>query len=511
MRRSGWIFGPAAFFLFINFAVSSVKPLFFTRLIYFLFLVFLFLILRRFNLDNILPPIVGGVSLILFLYGIFQKFFLFPFYLNHINPGDNFYSQALITRIRSGRIFSLFALPTLYAIICAILIIFIFHYLLKADNKKNKIFWGILLLLGLFNLVLTQSFGGIIYISIGALFYLLLSQVLKFNYLAPAVMVLALFLFITVALRFSEAKELEPVKFRVSNWTQATRVINSSPFWGVGLGNYESKISYYTKSEEAKSIYAHNFFLQFTAETGIIIPCIILLFLLFSRKKWMLADPQVIKEKNVYISVFLILLVYNAIDIGFYFFPAGIAASLALSQIYPHNNNKNQKTKKMSIKLKQAPDLVIMIIFVLLSTLLVLETIADSYQKKADFLLSQEQYTDAVSNYNKSLKINPFNYKSMVGCGYAYFSTGSDLKANMVLDRALKLYPDSAFGNYLKSKLEFKTNRFYRSFYHATAAYRKNKMNNQYRQWYQYIKNNLETELKKQGAAPGAAHRAQGV
>lgn len=225
----------------------------------------------------------------------------------------------------------------------------------------------------------------------------------------------------------------------------------------------------------------------------------------------MLADPQVIKEKNVYISVFLILLVYNAIDIGFYFFPAGIAASLALSQIYPHNNNKNQKTKKMSIKLKQAPDLVIMIIFVLLSTLLVLETIADSYQKKADFLLSQEQYTDAVSNYNKSLKINPFNYKSMVGCGYAYFSTGSDLKANMVLDRALKLYPDSAFGNYLKSKLEFKTNRFYRSFYHATAAYRKNKMNNQYRQWYQYIKNNLETELKKQGAAPGAAHRAQGV
>lgn len=495
MRRSGWIFGPAAFFLFVNFAVSSVKPLFFTRLIYFLFLVFLFLILRRFTIDNILPPIVGGVSLILFLYGIFQKFLLFPFYLKHINPGDDFYSQALITRIQGGRISSLFALPTLYAIICAILIIFIFHYLLKADNKKNKISWGILLLLGLFNLVLTQSFGGIIYISIGVLIYLLLSQVLKFNYLAPAVMVLALFLFITVALRFSEAKELEPVKLRVSNWTQATRVIKSSPFWGVGLGNYESKISYYTKSREAKSIYAHNFFLQFTAETGIIIPCIILLFLLLSRKKWMPADPQAVKKKNVYISVFLILLVYNAIDIGCYFFPAGIAASLALSQIYPHNHNK--KTKKTSIKLKQTPDLVIIISFVLLSTFLVLETIADSFQKKADFLLSQEQYTDAVSNYNTSLHINPFNYKSMVGCGYAYFSTGSDLKANIYLDRALKLYPDSGFGNYLKSKLEFKTNRFYRSFFHATAAYRKNKMNNQYRKWYRYIKQNLETELKK--------------
>jgi tetratricopeptide (TPR) repeat protein len=510
MRRSGWIFGPAAFFLFINVAVSSVKPLFFSRLIYFLFLVFLFLILRRFNPDNILPPIVGGVSLILFLYGIFQKFFLFPFYLTHINAGDNFYSQALVTRIRGGRIFSLFALPTLYAVICAILILFIFHYLLKADNKK-KISWGILLLLGLFNLVLTQSFGGIIYISIGVLLYLLLSQALKFKFLAPAVMLLALFFFVITALRFSEARELEPIKFRVSNWTQAARVINSSPFWGVGLGNYESKISYYTKSEEAKSIYAHNFFLQFTAETGIIIPCIILLFLIFSRKKWLPTDPNLFKEKNIYISAFFLLLVYNTIDIGIYFFPAGIAASIALSRIYPHKNNKNRKTKKRSIKRIQTPNLVIMIIFVLLSILLVLETIADSYRKKADFQFSQEQYSDAVSNYNKSLKINPFNYKSMIGCGYAYFSTGSDLNADTYLERALKLYPDSAFGNYLKSKLEFKANRFYRSFYHAAAAYRKNKMNNRYRRWYRYIKHNLESELKKQGTAPGLTRRRQGL
>lgn len=510
MRRSGWYFLPAAFYLFINFAVSSVKPLFFSRLLYFLFLIFLFLIVRQFNLDKlkILPPIVGGVSLILFLHGIFQKFFLFPFYLDHVSvsPGDNFYSRAFISRIRGGRIFSIFTLPTLYAIICVLLIIFIFHYLLKTKNNKIKIYWGVLLLLGIVNLLLTQSFGGIIYISAGIFIYLLLAQILKFKYLAPAMMLLALFLSITIGLRFSEAREFEPIKLRITNWTQAVRIIGANPFWGAGLGNYESNISYYTRADEAKSIYAHNFFLQFIAETGILIPCILLLFLFLSGKKLLalpaLPAPGVFKEKNIYITAFLILLVYNAIDIGFYFFPAGIAAAVTLSQVYLHPRTRtgNYNRKPVKIRLKTAPNMVIAIVFISLSTLLLLETAADSYQKKAYFLFSQKQYSDAETNYKKSLKINPFNYRSLTGCAYTYFLIGSDSRAETYLDRALAIYPNSAFGNYLKSKLEFKTNHFYRAFYHAAAAYRNNKINNQYRQWYEYLKHNLETEPKRQDA-----------
>jgi len=510
MRKSGWYFLPAAFFLYVNFAVSSVKPLFFSRLIYFLFLTFLFLILRRFNLDRIkiLPPIVGGISLILFLYGIFQKFFLFPLYLNNVSLENNLYSQARISRIQSGRIFSIFALPTLYAIICALLIIFIFHYLLKTKNNKSKIFWGVLLLLGIFNLLLTQSFGGIIYISAGIFIYLLAAQILKFKYLAPAVMGLALFLFITIGLRFAEAREFEPIKLRFTNWTQAARIIGSSPFWGVGLGNYESKISYYTKADEAESIYAHNFFLQFIAETGMIIPCILLLLLLISGKKYLvLPDRQMYKEKNVYISTFLILLVYNAMDIGFYFFPAGIAAATALSQVYLHprtrTDNQNQKPIKMKITWKLIPDGMIVIVFVMLSTVLVIETAADCYQKEADSLFSQKQFNEAETSYKKSLKINPFNYRSLVGCARIYILTGSVLKAETLLDQALALHPDHPLGNRLKSELEFKSNHFYRSFYHAAAAYQMYKINNEYRQWYEYLKHTLEGKLKGQDPEPG--------
>lgn len=483
MKKSGWLLLPAAFFLLINFSVSSVKVLFFSRLIYFLFFVVLFFILRRFSLDKILPPIVGGVSLIIFIYGIIQKFVLFPYYLKHIIPKDNFYSQALVTRIETGRIFSLFTLPTLYAIVCTVLILFIFHYLLIPGNKKRKIFWAFLLLIGVFNLLLTQSFGGALYFSLGIILYLLFSGILKFKYLAPILMVLSLFFFITIALRFSEAKELGPIKLRFSNWKQAARIIVSAPFCGVGLGNYDAKISYYTMPSEAKSMYAHNFFLQFPAEIGIIFCFFLLLFLFVLRKK---LKPDRWKEKIVYIAVFLVLVFYNVIDIGFYFFSASIAAAVVLSQIYRKVGDKEPL-------LKDCKFVMTMIGFAILSLLMIGENMSQNQRKTADFLYAQEDYENARYHYGKSIKINPFNYNSMMKYARISLHLNNPREAENYLDRALKLYPDLALANYLKSQIEFKKNRLFKSYCHAAAAFYKYKLNGQYKKWFEFIKRNLES------------------
>jgi len=497
MKKSGWLLLPVAFFLLVNFAVSPVKILFFSRLIYFSFLSLLFLILRRFSLERVLPPIIGGISFILFLYGIIQKFVLFPYYLTGVTPGDNFYSQALVTRIKSGRIFSLFALPTLYAIICTVLIIFIFHYFLTSTNKKIKAFWALLLAAGLFNLLLTQSFGGVLYFSVGILLYLLLSGILKFRYLAPIFMALSLFLFIIIALRFAEAKELEPIKLRWSNWAQASRIIKSAPFWGVGLGNYEAKISYYTLSSEAKSMYAHNFFLQFPAETGFIIPCVLLLFILVRRKK---LNPGDYKDKIVYISVFLVVLFYNIIDIGFYFFSAGISAAIALSQVYPQRERQPQPGSaaqpviKNREKIKPWKDIklkMMMTGFALLCLLMVVESISQNHRKTADFLYAQKDYENARQYYRKSFKINPFNYNSLAKYGEIRFRLNNPREAEKYLDKALKFYPDLSLANYLKSRIRFESKNLFASYYYAAAAYYKNKLNTQYKQWFQLMKQNL--------------------
>jgi tetratricopeptide (TPR) repeat protein len=501
MKKSGWLLLPTAFFLLVNFAVSPVKILFFSRLVYFLFLFLLFLILRRFSLDKILPPIVAGISFILFTYGIIQKFVLFPYYLTRVFPGDNFYSQALVTRIKSGRIFSLFALPTLYTIIGTILIIFIFHYFLTSTGKKIKVFWALLLAAGLFNLLLTQSFGGVLYFAVGILLYLLLSGILKLRYLLPILMTLSLFLFIITALRFSEARELEPLKLRWSNWAQAGRIIESSPFWGVGLGNYEAVISYYSLPSEAKSLYAHNFFLQFPAEIGLIIPCFLLLFISVRGKK---LKPAHYKEKIVYISVFLVVLFYNTIDIGFYFFSAGITAAVTLSQVYPLKRHQPlphiaaEPVIKKDEKITPGKDIrliMMMMGFALLCLLMLAESISQNHRQTADFLYSQKDYENARQYYRKSFNINPFNYNALVKYAELCLRFNHPGEAEKYLDKALKLYPDLSLAHYLQSQICFKRKKLFEAYYNSAAAYYKNRLNTQYKQWFEFLRQNLDKLL----------------
>ncbi|HLP45730.1 MAG TPA: O-antigen ligase family protein [Candidatus Kapabacteria bacterium] len=493
MKKSGWLLTPVAFFLVVNFSISPVKVLFLSKLIYFLFLVTLFITLRKFNINQILKTTIGGVSFIVFSYGIIQKFILFPLYLKNfvnVNPNENVYLAALIERIKSGRIFSLFRLPTLYAIICAIFILFIFHYFLKSQStgsawNKVRITWAFLLVLGLVNLALTQSFGGIIYLSAGTLAYLLLSRILKFKYLAPILMIFCLFFSLIIALRYPEAKKLEPAALRLSNWHQAARVIDSAPFWGVGLGNYEAVVSYFTRAEEAKSIYAHNFFLQFIAETGVIISFFLVLLLLSLRKKLKPLHPRE-GEKALYIPVFFILLTYNLIDIGFYFFPVALAGTVILSQIYPAYEYKTAFTgHKYGI---------VAVGFFFL-TIMAIEAFSDNYRVEADILHLQRQYSEAEVNYQGSLRYNPYNFRALIGYASVKLHEQALTETKEYLDRALSLYPDSAAAHHLKSKLELVKGHLWQAFFHAFHAYRKNGLNAEYRNWYLFLEGNLKKHL----------------
>jgi O-antigen ligase len=493
IKKSGWTVVPIAFFLYLNFSVSSAKVLFFNRLSYFLLLVSLFLLLRRFHIDKILRTLIGWIGSILFIYGILQKFVLFPLYLKQIAMENNFYSQAVILRIKSGRIFSLFALPTLYAIVCAVLVIFIFHYMITTDNKRKRIMWGVLLFAGLANLVLTQSFAGILYLSIGGIAYLLLSGILKPKFLIPVLTILMLFLSITIALRFSEFKKFEPFKLRLSNWTQAVRMIESAPIWGIGLGNYENKVAHYTLGSEAKSIYAHNFFLQFAAESGIIILILIHILLFMIRDKII---PDDYKQKAVYITAASVLLIYNLIDIGFYFFSAGIISVVILSRIYPDPlvDQRVQLSKEKGL-------MTIMGVCLLLSLILGLQTISNNQRKAGDFLKSQNNISESIAEYRSSITWNPFNYRGLRGFSDNTFPEGSKetLLAEQFLNRALALNPDSAYSHYLKSQSAMKQKHFIIAYYHAAAAYQKNKLVNQYKQWFHSLKKNLEDMFKPQG------------
>ncbi len=475
MTKSGWMLVPAAFFLLLNFSISPVKYLFFRGALQFILLITLFFFLRRFDLNRIIRLSVGGISPIIFLYGIIQRYLLFPIYLENMVVGNDFYSQALKIRLQTGRIFSLFTLPTLYAIICAVLLLFIIHFIIHSG--KYRLYWIVLSVLGIFNLALTQSFGGMLCLGLGLILYFLLTGILKLKYIAPVVMSLALVFFLLVGLRFSEARKLDPVKLRLSHWSQAFRMIEASPFWGIGLGNYEARVSEFTQSNEAHSIYAHNFFLQLSAETGLFFPFILLLALYCWRKKLF---RQFQREKAVYISILSALLLYSFIDIGFYFLPASILLVVSLSQLY----RRHQGSPKL------AP--IVMIPLILVMGLFL---VSDSHQREGDLLASQKKPADAAASYKRSFTVNPFNYKSLTGYGQLRLAEGKLEDAQYYLQKAHDIFPQSPLVNYLLSKINYAGQHYLSSYYQASVAYRRSKTNEEYKRWYEFIATNLQAEL----------------
>lgn len=477
MKKSGWMLVPAAFFLLLNFSISPVKYLFARMAIQFVLFIALFLFLRHFDLNRIIRLSIAGISPIIFLYGIIQRYLLFPVYLENLVVGNDFYSQALKIRLETGRIFSIFTLPTLYAIVCAVFILFIIHFLI--NSTTSRIYWIFLLILGVFNLALTQSFGGMLCLALGLIIYFLLAGILKFKYIAPVIMALSLIFFLIIGLRFSEAQKLDPVRLRLSHYSQALRMIGDSPFWGIGLGNYESRVSEFTKANEAHSIYAHNFFLQLTAETGVFFILLLLVTLYCWRKKLL---KGLRGENALHVSILLALILYNLIDIGFYFLPASLLFIISLSQTY----------RKFQGDYKPA-----LILAIPLALVLALLSVSDSYQREGDIFQSQKKFADAAHQYQKSFTLNPFNHKSLTGYAQIQLQKGNITAASIHLKRAHWIFPQSPLINYLLSKINYSTRHYLRAYYQSSVAHRRSQTNEEYKRWYEFLTTNLQTELSK--------------
>ena len=456
-----------------NFAVSDVKYLFFLRLVYFLFLFCLAFFLSRFRLHEILAPLSGGIALIVFVYGIIQKFYLFPWILGQKGWDQSFYSQGLRARVASGRIFAIFPLPTLYAMICGLLLIFIIHYFFKARGWR-RVYWFSLLLLGGCNLFLTQSFGGIIFFAVGVLFYLFVSGVFKIKYFAPLLMVLALFFFLVIALRFSEARKLQPLKLRFANWLQAGRVIAEAPLLGVGLGNYETAVPAYVHRGEPASIYAHNFFLQMAAEIGI--PWLLFIFVLVMP--WIKKNFKrfLQREHALFTALCILIFFFNLFDVGNYFFAAGLFFAIAFSQVFAFDVQPRRSYLWPTV---------------ILAVVLLVNEISVDRQKTADLMFSRREYIQAQRYYLQALRINPFSYRALLGRA-AIFQKANDLAgAERIYRKILAIYPGQAYANYMFSQAAYRRGAYLTALVHAQQAVSGNRKNAEYQRWHEFIKTNF--------------------
>lgn len=437
--------------------------------------------MSRFRLQAVLAPLSGGIALIVFVYGFIQKFFLFPWILNQPGWDLSPFALALRKQVASGRIFAIFPLPTLYAMVCGLLLICISHYFFRARGWRRG-YWGSLLLLGGANLFFTQSFGGIIFFTVGVLFYLFVSGIFKLKYLAPLLMALALIFSLVVAMRFSEARQLKPVKLRFDNWLQAGRIIGHAPLLGVGLGNYETNVPAHVHPGEPASIYAHNFFLQMTAEIGV--PWLLLLLLI--AVPWLKDNGRKLLQRDnaLFTALAVLILLFNLFDVGIYFFAAGIGLAVACSQLF------EPKGRRRGLYLWPAA---------VLAAVLLVNEIGVDRQKTADLWLVRGEFGRAESGYRQALRINPYSYRAWLGLAAVARKKGDSAAAERIYEKILDIYPGQAYANYMFSQAAFRRNEYLTALLYAGRATAANKKSLEYQRWHEFIKTHLADRIPLSG------------
>jgi O-antigen ligase len=149
-------------------------------------------------------------------------------------------------------------------------------YFAWEEKREWRAMAGAATALMFFAILFSFSRGAYLGAIAGGLFFLVVllfrsKNLGKFAVAASAAVILATIIFPgTVQNRLMSAFNLKEGSNaeRVKNWEQAAGAIRDFPLSGIGLGNYASYVD--PSSGERSSIYAHDVFLDVSAETGIL-------------------------------------------------------------------------------------------------------------------------------------------------------------------------------------------------------------------------------------------------
>jgi len=195
---------------------------------------------------------IFACGILISILALYQYFIGFAHLRNLINS-QHITSPFVLDYLRQKRVFFPFVTPGILAGYLTMIAPLVLLY-------KKRIWLAIPLFAAI---LLTASLGAFIGLSLAALVYVLLKNDFKKSRI---IFLLGLILLIPLVflMRYTSGKEhLSPmfsVFMRLNYWHDTIQVIKLHPFIGIGLGNFNL----------AYSRYAHNSFLQFWAEAGLI-------------------------------------------------------------------------------------------------------------------------------------------------------------------------------------------------------------------------------------------------
>lgn len=353
--RPGWF---ALLMFFFASALWSVNPsLSAYQALQFSYYAMGFLLCRKLSLSSQTlrwsARLIVIVSLLIALDGLHQYFFRYNEYVRYLQEYDPFDSQEIeqvartwITSL-SGRVFTqFFALPSQFA--GYLLMIFPLNAVLLFHEKRRwlKVFWSLVFMLNTVIFFLTKSFGAwLVFLCLlfaAAFLWLWRKGILTrgwFLKVSSGFLIAAVgVLFLIGRFRGQHLWNLQgnnPLWHRFLNWKTAFAIWSEHPFIGTGLGTFGTMYPQYMQPGANQAQYAHNTYLQFGAELGLL-GLVLILWLVgswgvevFKGVQTTLKTGDQENHPRLLYGVAgsfagLGFLLHNLIDFNFYVFPLGL-------------------------------------------------------------------------------------------------------------------------------------------------------------------------------------------
>ncbi|MCM8804594.1 MAG: O-antigen ligase family protein [Candidatus Omnitrophica bacterium] len=422
------------------------------------------------------------ITFFITIYGIYQRFWGLEetrkWLMENLNNIDfKNISPTFIDRIQSNRIFSTFIYPNIYASFLISIMPFLFFIFLKENNNLLGIFSISIFFLSFFNLILTESMGGLlIFLFVFHLIFLqIIMDEIKFKKILPFFILIEIFI-VFFGYHFKILPHIHSLMDRILYWKASIKIILLNPFFGIGPENFKYYFLKFKLPEGLEAKHAHNLFFEIFVENGIFGLFLFSFFLMYIIN----SSFKEKKDRYLYLGIFylfLSFLLHNLIDFDFYdpsvavlFFIFGglvnnkrllsirltkmllcfiiiicIGCGVKLIKFENSERYRRYSEKEKNINLK---------IYLLENGEIWDNKNFEIYVEKGDLFLNMWQLEnddrylkESIYNYNKSVSLNPYLTKVYKRLAYLYESIKNYKMAEKMYLKLLEIYPNKKLYN----------------------------------------------------------------
>ncbi len=242
--------------------------------------------------------IIVSIAFYMILRGLYQKFIGFPYILSEYK---NLLSAEAVGRLKDERIFSVFVMPNIFASYLIMTSGVLASYLKKNAYLKTKLLFGLLLVLLFVCLIYSKTMSAVFSGGI-TLVIIIVFQNRFWKIIVPVIGLMFICLALILWIRGFEKSFDNSIKYYIGNYTAALKMWkNENKFTGVGIGQFRKYYSEYKPYYANDVVYAHNYYLQTLAESGIIGFIILIAGIIYLIKITLLNDKCLLYLKFIFL------------------------------------------------------------------------------------------------------------------------------------------------------------------------------------------------------------------